>query len=161
VSILLIGIALIPLLTEVLIPSPFSYQNSPFPVCRADSEGTQCTLAGPDYNFHPGDVVPLLVSRCYSEPFISKDAKAGYRVERSLVSDHDGITISMAPTFNQVDVGCSTDVVTIHAVPVETPMGVYHFEGASTVYGTFRTAVVVWRSNSFKVVPRDDSQEAF
>ena len=53
--------------------------------------------------------------------------------------------------------GCTSSISDINKIPdglpVEVlPTGTYHIEGTAEIQGTFRTFIVLWRSQPFEIV---------
>lgn len=132
--------------------SPFRYANDTFPVCAPDKlylHDDDCEKPAAGFAYHVGQLVPMLVQKCYVNYF-DPQVVIAYTIHRRLVSDQNGLSISMGDTFATAHKGCETLRQAIHAVPLETPSGVYHFEGFSEIHA-WRLENVPWRSATFPV----------
>jgi hypothetical protein len=153
VSVVLIALALFPFIFNLLIGQPFQYTNVPFPLCQPDIQyihDDDCTPAPAGFKFKRGDYVPMLFGRCFHDPFTKTD-ELPYAVHRRLVSDQNGVTITIADTFATVHQGCYEQRRVEHAIPDITPPGNYHFEGFSEIHASWTTQNVLWRSETFEV----------
>src|SRR5688572_21010165 len=92
-------------------------------------------------------LTPLLVQKCYTNPF-SRDNSITYIIRRRLVSDNSGLSITVPDTFIDTEKGCQTIRNSLNAVPAETPPGKYHWEGLSEIR-SWRQENIPWRSESF------------
>lgn len=113
-----------------------SYTNSPFPTIES--------------SVRPGQVIHLIVARCNSE-----------RKTRNYVISHQIIgglrPILMRSETSPILPGCTSSISDINKIPdglpVEVlPSGTYHIEGTAEIQGTFRTFIVLWRSQPFEIV---------
>lgn len=153
VSVVLIGFAAYPFIFSAVLGEPFQYTNLPLPLCAPDHaylHDDDCEKPPAGYKFHPGEQVPMLVGRCFHDPFNTVHETA-YTLHRRLVSDQNGVQIAIGDTFSTAKEGCSVQRVVQHAIPIETPTGAYHFEGFAEVHVSWKTPNVLWRSVSFNV----------
>lgn len=153
VSVVLIALAALPFLFNFFVGQPFQYTNIPFPLCQPDvlyTHDTDCTKPPANFKFHRGEYVPMLFGRCFHDPF-SKADEIPYTVHRRLVSDQNGVTITIGDTFATVRQGCYDQRRVEHAIPDITPPGNYHFEGFAEVHASWTTQNVLWRSDTFEV----------
>jgi hypothetical protein len=147
---MLIVVATYPFAFGMILGEPFSYLNDTFPVCLPDQmylHDDECVKPPAGFAYRTGQLVPMLVQKCYRDPFNGPDVVV-YTIHRQLVSDQNGVRIAAGDTFATVRKGCHTLRQSLHAVPPETPPGVYHFEGFSELR-SWRLQNVPWRSASF------------
>lgn len=111
-----------------------SYGKQPFPVKA--------------YSVHPGEVVPMLVTRCNNS---SKTQI--YSIARTLERVTDGRQFVMPDSIVQVEPGCQTIESRANAVPFDAPQGRYRLLGLSQIQTDFRIHYVSWSSEQFEVVP--------
>lgn len=152
VSVILIILGSYPFAFSIIIPRPFEYRNTPFPVCAPTTYRTpaDCTLIPPGYPFSPGMVTPILVEKCFTNPF-TIDETTTYIVRRRLVSDTSAVSISAPDIFIDARKGCEVARFNGHIIPLATPPGKYHWEGVSEVK-SWRNENIPWRSESFTVM---------
>lgn len=152
VSLIVLALGAYPFIFGAVLGEPFQYTNLPFPVCDpaiAYTSPEDCTKPAPGFQFLPGQGVPMLFGKCYTDPF-GEGRDTTYTVHRRLVSDQNGVQISIGDTFASAKEGCALTRMTEHAIPTETPSGLYHFEGFSEIR-SWRQMNVLWRSASFAV----------
>lgn len=115
--------------------SYLSYPNAPFPV--------QVTT------LRPGDVIPLVISRCNADRI-----DHSYSVARALREVKTNRIVPMDPIYSMIPVGCHTASPSrIHKVPLDTEPGRYEFFGGAVTHGIVRTFDVIFRSEQFDVLP--------
>lgn len=152
VSTVLIGIGLLPFIYALFVPVPFSYQNSPFPICRTGTTSIDdCLPDGDEHPFHPGDVVPFIVTRCADDVF-ARSTQLPYVLSRNLVNDESGTRVIL-PSLSTAATsgGCETVITFAHQLPDAIAPGRYYLEGVATVYGRFRTVNAYFQTQPFVV----------
>jgi hypothetical protein len=154
------GIAALPGLQARFARPVLYYDNLPLPTARP----------GP---FRPGEVVPVVVSRCLDDPSVAAaGGRVGYDLSRALVADDEATSAALGasdasgvepgpparqvlpPTFADSGNGCDQMVSTRNVLPARVPPGTYFFEGVARYIGpTGRTGSAYWRTQTFVVVP--------
>lgn len=107
------------------------------------TQKTFIPLGGP---FHPGDTVPLQVTRCNSD-----SRRHSYAVTHTLQSTRGGTPITLPEVYVQIEPGCKTAASRINILPKDLALGTYRIFGGGLVYGTVRTFDVEWSSDPFEV----------
>lgn len=116
------------------IEPPFiSYHNLPFP-----HSGT--------ITYAPGDTAHTLVVKCNSSPnhIFYSTANAMINEETQKVVAFPEIPLVATP-------GCQTESTADMVVPLDTPEGIYHFYGVTTVSGGYSMHNIPWETQSFMV----------
>ncbi len=148
-ALILLAAPLLQFTLAVMGPVPLTYANVPFPVCSPRSQ-TVCMPLQPGETFQPGDVVPILATRCINN-LLGGDALFPYHVDRNLVSVSTNVRVILPDFGSAGPNGCATSVSVANQLPIAVAPGEYFLEGISTAYGRFRTINAYWRTQVFPV----------
>lgn len=152
-ALMLIGIPFLLTLTSIIMPAPLVYQNLPFPIC-SPRVATACQPLADDETFLPGDVVPVLASRCVQDIF-NQDQFLWYTVNRNIVSTSNippSLTRIILPDFATASVnGCTTNISLVNQLPTAIAPGQYYIEGVATTNTRFGARNAYWRTQEFTV----------
>ena len=129
------GLLTLPLWFRLILPSPLSYENVPFPVESPVAQG------GP---------LSLTVERCNNS-----GGPLEYTVNRTVVSlDEPRRIYQLPPTVVYVDeAGCRTVHSRLNILPPGLPPGTYEMRGVTVVQMPLGAYEVLWRTRTFDVLP--------
>jgi len=146
---ILLAAPLLQLTLAVIGPIPLTYANVPFPVCSPRSQAI-CLPLTQGESFKPGDVVPILATRCINN-LLGGESLFPYHVDRNLVSVTTNTRLILPDFGSAGPNGCTTSMSLANQLPIAVAPGDYYLEGISTAYGRFRTINAYWRSQVFTV----------
>ena len=134
ISMLFAAVSVGPVILAAVTPPPLTFPGQPW------------TVASP---VRPGDVLLVHATRCNHEAGLLV-----YTFTRSYVSDDgSGRTYPIPGGSSFMHPGCQTFDSRLNFLPLDMKPGRYHLEGTATGVGRWRTAVVVWRTQTFVVLP--------
>lgn len=151
-ALVLMGLPIAQLALTFLAPVPFEYRDLPAKVCSPSSSQERCAPLAEGDSFHPGDIVPFVVSRCVNDLF-STNSEFPYVVNRNVVNASTGLRVILPELATNVRAGgCTTSITMAHQLPETLTPGSYFLEGVATVYGRFRTVNSYFRTETFSVL---------
>lgn len=118
--------------------SYLSYYSQPFMI-----------VGGP---FHPGEMVPMVVTRCNSD-----NVPHSYQLAHSLIEVTTSAYTVLPPAFIQAPAGCKQAISRVNVLPLDIPAGRYRLSGGAQTTGILRTFDVSWVSEAFTVLPAINS----